>query len=157
MALTIGEYVLDIAGSDNVTKDTQAFAAGWFAEAFFSKAVGDMLAQEAAGVLISETVQQGTKDEFDKLYPDRLSRQVLLKKPAQPGGILNVTMNTTVTILYDPLTHMASGVITSDCAPTGIAFQYRVALSTWYPVDKAEGVWPGGVLYWDVATDEPIR
>jgi hypothetical protein len=148
VGLTGAEYLLELAHSEEPKEDTVSFVAGLFLDSFFSKAVGDFLSQP-----LSELTVEFAKQDFEKLYPDRLSEQVSLTKSATPGPF-SPTMNVKVATLYDPLTHMASGIVTSDCLPDGLAYQFRVDPETAYPVQ--EGVW-AGPLYWNLKNGKPIK
>lgn len=155
VALTASQYLLKLASGTEVDQATVSSLAGWLAEAAFSKAVGDFLLEPVAQTAVAETVDQWVDREYAALKADRLSRQLSLKRPAQPG-LLQITLNTQLAINYDPLTRIASGVIITDCMANGLAFQYRVDPLTGYPVDTAGVVWPAGVRYWDLATGQPL-
>jgi hypothetical protein len=111
------------------------------------------LAKPVAELAVSETTSALVERAYEDLAPDRISRQVHLSP--RPGGLPNITLDTNVAINYDPLTRIASGVITTDdCYPDGIAFQYRVDPATGYPIAIATDTWPAGIQYLDLARGE---
>jgi hypothetical protein len=118
-------------------------------DSLYSKAVGDIISAP-----LSEITLVALEEEVSRLNRDRVSHESSIQ--VGDGNIrFRADMDATLNVEYDPITRTLSGVIVSDCAPTGIAFFYRVDPDTGYMADRTQ-VWNGQVHFIDLATGDAL-
>lgn len=146
----------------NLQSNDRAEELGWFIageglDAVFSGFLGDFLAEDLLlAPPLTETSIEIAKQKFEKMKADRFSATIVVQPNVSWLLGAPSTMTAKLMLMYDPLTQVATGLITSDCMPDGILFQYRLDPSTGYPVTEPTKVWDGRTMFWDVASGESL-
>lgn len=148
-SLSAARVLVDLAGGDELGEAAGYAVVGQVIDAIYTKSVGDI-----ATVPLKEATMIVLKEEVARLSRGRIAEESSLQL-GERYGRFQADMNAQLNIEYDPLTRTLTGVIVSDCAPKGIAFFYRVDLSTGHKSDATQ-VWDGRVHFIDLATGETL-